>query len=81
MGLVGIHDPDALCHFNGLTHCPWCGKEGQNEGKVVKHLWTVHYRHQPGVCQMLQLLINLIRHSLLHYGWQNWSTLRGGRPQ
>ena len=22
MGLVGIHDPDALCHFNGLTHCP-----------------------------------------------------------
>ena len=28
MGLVGIHDPDALCHFNGLTHCPWCGKEG-----------------------------------------------------
>ena len=28
MGLVGIHDPDALCHFNGLTHCPWCRKEG-----------------------------------------------------
>ena len=44
MGLVGIHDPDALCHFNGLTHCPWCGKAGQNEGTVVNHLWTVHYR-------------------------------------
>ena len=28
MGLVGIHNPDAICHFNGLTHCPWCGKEG-----------------------------------------------------
>ena len=27
MGLMGIHDPDALCHFNRLTHCPWCGKE------------------------------------------------------
>ena len=30
MGLVGIHDPDALHHFNGLTHCPQCRKEGQN---------------------------------------------------
>ena len=20
IGLVGIHDPDALCHFNSLTH-------------------------------------------------------------
>ena len=28
MGLMGIHDLDALCCFNGLTHCPWCGKEG-----------------------------------------------------
>ena len=44
MGLVGIHNPDALHHFSGITHCPWCGKEGQNEGTVVNHLWTVHYR-------------------------------------
>ena len=44
LGLVGIHDPDALCHFNGLTHCPWCGKEGQNEGTVVNHLCMVYYR-------------------------------------
>ena len=44
MGLVGIHDPDTLCHFNGLTHCLWCGKEGQNEGTVVNHLQMVHYR-------------------------------------
>ena len=28
MGLMGIHDPDALHHFNGMTHCPWCRKEG-----------------------------------------------------
>ena len=42
--VVGIHDPDTLCHFSGLTHCPWCGKEGQNKGTVVNHLWTVHYR-------------------------------------
>ena len=44
MGLVGIHDPDTLCHFSGITHYPWCGNEGQNEGTVVNHLWTVHYR-------------------------------------
>ena len=44
MGLTGIHDPDVLHHFNGVTHCPWCGKEGQNEGTVINHLWTVHYR-------------------------------------
>ena len=26
MGLMGIYDPDTLCHFYGVTHCPWCGK-------------------------------------------------------
>ena len=44
MGLVGIHDPDALQHFASFTYCPWCGKEGQNEGMVVNHLRTTHYR-------------------------------------
>ena len=44
MGLMGIHDPNMLHHFNGLTHCPWCGKEGQNEGTIVNHLQTVHYK-------------------------------------
>ena len=44
MGLIGIHDLDALHHFNGMTHYPCCRKEGQNEGTVVNHLWMVHYR-------------------------------------
>ena len=44
MGLVGIHDPDALWHFASFTYCPWCGKEGQNEGMVVNHLRIIHYR-------------------------------------
>ena len=44
MGLMGIHDPDALCHFYRVTHCPWCGKGGQNKGTVVNHLQTIHYR-------------------------------------
>ena len=41
---MGIQDPDALQCFSGITHCPWCGKESQNEGTMVNHLQTVHYR-------------------------------------
>ena len=44
MGLAGIHDPDMLCHFNGVTHCPWCRKVDQNEGTIVNHLMMVHCR-------------------------------------
>ena len=44
MGLKGIHNPNALWCFTGYTYCPWCGKEGQNEGTVVNHLRTTHYR-------------------------------------
>ena len=44
MGLMGIHDPNALWCYTGYTYCPWCGKEGQNEGTVVNHLRTTHYR-------------------------------------
>ena len=71
MGLVGIHDLDALCHFNGMTHYPWCGKEGQHEGTVVNHLQTVYYR--------LGLVCNKCNNcpsttsstTLHHHGWQN----------
>ena len=44
MGLMGIHDLDALWHYAGYTYCPWCRKEGQNERTVVNHLRTTHYR-------------------------------------
>ena len=44
MGLKGIHDPKALWHFSGFTYCPWCGKRGQNEGTIINHLRTVHYK-------------------------------------
>ena len=26
MGMTGIHDLDALCHFGGITYYLWCGK-------------------------------------------------------
>ena len=42
MGLTGIHHPNALGHFNGVTHCPWCRKEGHNKGNIINHLSIVH---------------------------------------
>ena len=42
IGLTGIHHPNALYHFNRVTHCLWCGKEGQNEGTIINHLQTTH---------------------------------------
>ena len=44
MGLKGIHDPEALWHFSRYTYCPWCGKSGQNEGTIINHLRTTHYK-------------------------------------
>ena len=44
MGLKGIHDPEALRCFSGYTYCPWCGKSGQNEGTIIIHLRTTHYK-------------------------------------
>ena len=44
MGLKGIHHCNAPCCHAGLWYCPWCGKVGQNEGTVVNHLWTTHYK-------------------------------------
>ena len=70
MGLVRIHDLDALCHFNGLTHCPWCGKEGQNEGIMVNHLWTVHYSLGL-VCNKCNDCPSTSSDTLCHHGWQN----------
>ena len=70
MGLVGIHDPDALHCFNALTHCPWCGKEDQNEGTVVNNLQTVHYRLGL-VCNKCNNCPSTSLDTLHCHGWQN----------
>ena len=44
MGLTNIHHLDVFCHFSGVSHCPWCGKEGQKEGTIVNNLCTLHYK-------------------------------------
>ena len=38
MGLKWIHSPKALKWWAGLSFCPLCGNEGQNEGTMVNHL-------------------------------------------
>ena len=44
MVLKGIHDSDALWHFASYTYCLQCGKHRQNEGIIINHLRTVHYK-------------------------------------
>ena len=70
MGLVGIHDPDALCHVSSITHCPWCGKEGQNKGTVVNHLWMVHYGLGL-VCNECNNCPSTTSDTLHCHGWQD----------
>ena len=79
MGLVGIHDLDTLDCFNGLTHCPWCCKEGQNEGTVVNHLWTVHYRLGL-VCNKCNNCPSTSSNTLCHHSWQNRQHSGEGDP-
>ena len=71
MGLVGIHDPDALQHFAGFTYCPWCGKEGQNEGMVVNYLRTTHYRLGL-VCDKCHSCLTTTCDTLCHHGHHNY---------
>ena len=53
MVLKGIHSPEALHQWGCHLFCPWCGKEGQNEGTVVNHLWNVYY-HLGLICAWCQ---------------------------
>ena len=70
MGLVGIHDPDALWHFAGFTYCTWCRKGGQNEGTVVNHLRTTHYRLGL-VCDKCHSCLTTTSDTLCHHGCHN----------
>ena len=79
MGLVGIHDLDAIHHFSGITHCPWCWKEGQNEGTVVNHLWTVHYRLGL-VCNRCHDQLSTMANVLHHHSWHDCCQPREKNP-
>ena len=79
MGLMGIHDPDALQHYTGYTYCPWCGKEGQNGGTVVNQLRTTHYRLGL-VCDWCFGCPTVMSDSLHWHGHQNcqWYCITSG---
>ena len=70
MGLMGIHDPDAFHHFSSVTYCPWHRKEGQNEGTVVNHLWTTHYRLGL-VCDRCYGCPSTMSDTLCCHGWHD----------
>ena len=57
--VMGIHHPNALHHFNGVTHCPWCGREGQNEGTVINHSDNP-LQVRAGMQKMLLLSLSII---------------------
>ena len=79
MGLMGIHNLDTLCHFSGITHCHWCGKEGQNEGPMVNHLQTVHYRLGL-VCNRCHDCPSIMSDTLCQHGWQDCCQPWGKNP-
>ena len=79
MGLMGIHALDALCHFSGITHCPQCGKEGQNEGTMANHLQTVHYRLGL-VCNRCHDCPSIMSNTLCQHGQQDCHPPRGKNP-
>ena len=70
MGLMGIHHPNALCHFNRVTHCPWYRKEGQNEGTIISHLKTVHYKLGL-ICKRCFCCLSIMLEAICHHGWKN----------
>ena len=67
MGLAGVHNPDALCCFTGVTFCPCCGKERQKEGTIVTHLQTMHYKLGL-VCEKCLHYSSLTLEAIWHHG-------------
>ena len=79
MGLTNIHHPDALHHFNGVTHCPWCRKEGQNEGMIVNHLQMMHYKLGL-VCEKCFCCPLVTSEAIWHHGQKSCQPSAEGSP-
>ena len=79
MGLQDIHSPDTLCHHGGLEFCPWCGKEGQNEGTIVNHLQIAHY--QLGLICNGCLYYFTTSSDIMHCHGQGCKNLAGGEVE
>ena len=68
--------------FNGVTHCPWCGKEGQKEDTIINHLRAVHYKFVLHIQEMFPLSVQS-HHVVGHLApWlEELPTFSGGRSQ
>ena len=71
--------PDALQCFGGVTYCPWCRKEGENEGTEVNHLQTMHYRLGL-VCNRCYDCPSTTSDTFHHHGWHDCCQLRENVP-
>ena len=79
MGLMGIHNPDMLHCFSGVTHCPWCRKVGQNGGTIINHLQTVHYK----LGLMSKICFgcpSITLEAICHHGWKSCLLSGEGGP-
>ena len=65
-GTEGNPFPKALHRQVGLSFCLWCGKEGQNEGTVVNHLWISHY-HLSLICSWYQSTLQQVLMLCTHH--------------
>ena len=79
MGLTGINHPDALYQFNGVTHCPWCGREGQNEGTVINHSQMTHYKLGL-VCEKCFCCPSVTYDAIQHHGQKSCQPSAEGGP-
>ena len=80
MWLMGIHDPDMLHCFNKLAHCPWCRKEGQNNGTIINHLQTMHYKLGL-VCEKCFGCLSITSEGIHCYGQKNCQPSEEGGPK
>ena len=79
MGLTNIHHPDAHHHFNGVTYCPWCRKEGQNEGMIVNCLQMTHYKLGL-VCKKHFCCPSVTSKAIQHHGQKSCQPSAEGGP-
>ena len=79
MGLTNIHHPNPLFCFNGVTHCLWCEKEGQNEGMIINHLQMMHYKLGL-VCKKCFCCPSVTSEAIWHHGQKSCQPTAEGGP-
>ena len=79
MGLTNIHHPDTLCHFNRVTHCLWCRKEGQNEGMIINHLQIMPCKLGL-VCKKCFCCPSVTSEAIWHHGQKSCQPSTEGGP-